>query len=116
MECKNCESLATGDSQYCSFHEEILGIETPDTNPASEEATGGRAMSNFCIDLETGNAFVYEKTLESDYVQGRFGAVPIIDSIGPYKSQFIHHQIDIVEPKKLAAELRKLADKLEAGL
>lgn len=69
-------------------------------------------MSNFCVDLESGTFFVYEKTLESDYMQGRFGAVPIIgDNNSP--SYFTHIPMKIAEPSKLAKELRKLADKLD---
>lgn len=73
-------------------------------------------MSNFCIDLESGNAFVYEVTLETMYLQGRFGAVPCIDNVAKTRPQFFHTPMQITEPKKLATELRKLADKLEAEL
>jgi hypothetical protein len=65
-------------------------------------------VSNFCIDIESGRAFVYEVTLESQYLMGRFGAVPNIDV--KQQAQFIHHPINIESPVKLAKELRKLAD------
>ncbi len=67
---------------------------------------------NFCVDIETGNAFVYEITLESRYMQGRFGSIPRIDIEKP-PIQFIHHNMKIVNPKKLVKRLRELADKLE---
>lgn len=73
-------------------------------------------MSNFCIDLETGNAFVYEVTLETIYLQGRFGAVPRINDMTKTRPQFFHTPMQITEPEKLVTELRKLADKLEAEL
>jgi hypothetical protein len=71
-------------------------------------------VSNFCIDLETGRAFIYERTLETDYLQGRFGAVPNINV--RYKAQYFHHSMDIVDPKKLAGELRALAERLEKSV
>lgn len=72
-------------------------------------------MRNFCINLETGSAFIYKKTLESDYMQGRFGAVPYIPDVD-FESQYTYQAMNIEEPKKLISELRKLADKLEAEL
>lgn len=72
-------------------------------------------MSNFCVDLENERFFVYEKTLESDYMQGRFGAIPRIQGGPRYRSQFFHTPMKVVEPAKLAEELRKFADKLERG-
>lgn len=75
-------------------------------------------MSNFCIDIESGRAFIYEQTLESMYMQGRFGAVPIIKGITgntPNRPQFVHTSMNIVEPKKLAKELKMLAQQLEAS-
>ena len=73
-------------------------------------------MSNFCIDLETGNAFVYEATLEAIYLQGRFGALPYINDVTKTRLQFFHTPMQITEPEKLVIELRKLADKLEEEL
>ena len=72
-------------------------------------------MTNLCVDLENEQVFVYEKTLESDYMQGRFGAVPRIQEVTRHRSQFFHTPMKVVEPAKLAEELRKFADKLERG-
>lgn len=70
-------------------------------------------MSNFCINLENGHAFVYEQTLESQYLQGSFGAVPNLYPSVKRPAQFAHHSMKIVAPRKLATELRELADNLE---
>lgn len=70
-------------------------------------------MSNFCINLENGRFFVYEQTLESKYLEGRFGAVPLLNLPVGLRPQFFHHPMKIEEPKKLASELRKMADMVE---
>lgn len=72
----------------------------------------GKEVNNLYISLETGSLIILHKTLESDYLQGRFGAVHNISG-SDFRSQFTIEQLKIIEHKKLAKELRLLADRIE---
>ena len=69
-------------------------------------------MSNFYIDLETGNCFIFERTLETEYMQGRFGAIPYIPEV-KVRAQYTHTPMKIEDPKKLAKALKDMAKVLE---
>lgn len=69
-------------------------------------------MSNFCIDLKTGNCFIFERTLETQYLQGRFGAIPRIHEV-KVQAQYTHTPMKIEDPKKLAKALKDMAKALE---
>lgn len=72
------------------------------------------------VDLETGNLFYLERTLESQYLDGRFGALPIIDwdEVGgrPFSPQYTRGAVEITDRKKLAKRLRTIAKQIESGL
>lgn len=67
------------------------------------------------VNIETGGIFYLEQTLESEYLDGRYGGVPIIDwgDRERPKAQFIKHGVEITDGKKFAKRLREIADEVE---
>ncbi len=69
-----------------------------------------------CVDLETEQIFFLEQTLASQYLQGFFGAVPLIDwsrvGGGNRKPQFVKINAELIDKKAMARQLRKIANNL----